>query len=201
MQVPTMGASYSLCQRTHRAGSPVAISRDVREQGEQHDSSQRREGCRRCPTWKGKELPPTPSRQGLDRGTGSSHAGSTHTQCAVPPSCTASTHSSPQRPARCLEPRCKRSASPAAEQLAAACSQALRASSLGPPSTSPSSAPLPSRPQGDEKLPALPTWDEEQGSGGGEDDPAGRMVHLGAAVGSRLICLLACCCRRCFRLR
>lgn len=26
------------------------------------------------------------------------------------------------------------------------------------------------------------TWDEEQGSCGREDDPAGRMVHLGAAV-------------------
>lgn len=48
----------------------------------------------------------------------------------------------------------------------------------------------PPSPGGGRKLPALPTWDEEQGSGGGEDDPAGRMVHLGAAVGSRLICLL-----------
>lgn len=78
---------------------------------------------------------PTTSRQGLDRRTGSSHAGSTHTRCAMPSSCTASTQSSPQRPARCLEPCCKHSPSPDAEQLAAACSQALRASSPGPPST------------------------------------------------------------------
>lgn len=48
-----------------------------------------------------------------------------HTLSAMPPSRTASTQSSPQRPARCLEPCCKHSASLAAEQLAAACSRAL----------------------------------------------------------------------------
>lgn len=52
-------------------------------------TAHRGEGCRRCPTWKGKELrDPTTSRQGLDRGTGSSHPGSTHTQCnATLPHC------------------------------------------------------------------------------------------------------------------
>lgn len=41
--------------------------------------------------------------------------------------------------------------------------------------------PVPPHPL-EEKKAFCTTWDEEQGSGGREDDPAGRMVHLGAAV-------------------
>lgn len=45
------------------------------------------------------------------------------------------------------------------------------------------------------------TWDEEEGSCGREDDPAGRMVHLGAAVRLEDDLPAACGCRCCFRLR
>lgn len=41
-------------------------------------------------------------------------------------------------------------------------------------------SPFPSPAPGEKAF--CPTWDEEQGSCGREDDPAGRMVHLGAAV-------------------
>lgn len=59
--------------------------------------------------------------------------------------------------------------------------------------------PLPSHPL--KKKAFCATWDEEQGSGGREDDPAGRMVHLGAAVGERLLRLLLAAAAAAFRLR
>lgn len=99
-------------------------------------------------------------------------------------------------PARLSEPLTGSTGqSAAAEQLAACLHVRVRAQcarSPGPRRADPARLPhlrVPALPSAGEKA-FCATWDEEQGSGGREDDPAGRMVHLGAAVGERLLCSL-----------
>lgn len=114
----------------------------------------------------------------------------------------------PGGPARLSEPLTGSTGqSPAAEQLAACPHVRVRAQcarSPGPRRADPARLPhlrAPALPSAGEKA-FCATWDEEQGSGGREDDPAGRMVHLGAAVGERLLCsLLAAAAAAAFGLR
>lgn len=157
--------------------------------GSTGNSTGGRETHRRCPTWKGKKAARPHHTQ--PEGTGSPQPGSVHAVCCQPApaasSSTAGTRHPPGRPAPCSEPRWKRLAIPAAEQLAACgrpCAMGMKSGSP-PARTARLSHPLcrfPRSPPGEKKA-FRTTWDEEQGSCGGEDDPAGRMVHLEAALG------------------